>query len=182
MDARSDPKDEWFDRPSKRLAIYPLESATSFASRLARLKGAPSLTNWCADVGIGRSDLMAGRSSALARLAHLGNIDLDLLTHHAVMDRGRHGERLLGQDMRAGALSWGQVRASPARGFVMQGAGGGSGLGRGGGHGPAAGDTREIWPHWSFSGAGRGVPALFERRESRGGGSSGRRKTQAVQF
>ncbi len=158
MDARSDPKDEWFDRPSKRLAIYPLESATSFASRLARLKGAPSLTNWCADVGIGRSDLMAGRSSALARLAHLGNIDLDLLTHHAVMDRGRHGARLLGQDMRAGALSWGQVRASPARGFVMQGAGGGSGLGRGG-QGPAAGDTREVCPHWSFQALGAaGLP------------------------
>lgn len=114
MNTGLDAKDEWLNRPSKRLEIYPLESATSFASRLARLKGAPSLTNWCADVGIGRSDLMAGRSSALARLAHLGNIDLDLLTHHAVMDKGRHGARLLGQDMRAGALSWGQVRACPA--------------------------------------------------------------------
>ena len=114
MNARSDQKDEWLHRPSKPLEIYPLESATSFASRLARLKGAPSLTNWCADVGISRSDLMAGRSSALVRLAHLGNIDLDLLTHHAVMDKGRHGARLLGQDMRAGALSWGQVRACPA--------------------------------------------------------------------
>ena len=105
MNAGGDPRDDWLHRPSKRLEIFPLESATSFASRLARLKGAPSLASWCADVGIGRSDLMAGRSSALARLAQLGEIDLDLLTHHAVIDKGRHGARLLGQDMRAGAIS-----------------------------------------------------------------------------
>lgn len=116
MNAGSDPKDEWLHLPSKRLEIFPLESARSFASRLARLKGAPSLASWCADVGIGRSDLMAGRSSALGRLAHLGNIDLDLLTHHAVMDKGRHGARLLGQDMRGLAPSHGVRcgRAPPA--------------------------------------------------------------------
>jgi hypothetical protein len=114
MNTGSDPNTEWLRLPSKRLEIFPLESATSFASRLARLKGAPSLVNWCEDVGVGRSDLMAGRNSALAQLARLGDIDLGLLTHHAVIQKGRHGARLLGQDMRAGALSWGRVRACPA--------------------------------------------------------------------
>jgi hypothetical protein len=120
MNTGTDPKAEWLHLPSKRLEIFPLESATSFASRLARLKGAPSLAGWCTDVGIVPSDLTAGRNSALLQLAHLGDIDLCLLTHHAVIDKGRHGARLLGQDMRAGALSWGRFgHAQPAYGMTL---------------------------------------------------------------
>jgi len=91
MNTGTDPKDEWLQLPSKRLEIFPLESATSFASRLARLKGAPSLAGWCTDVGIVPSDLTAGRRAALARLAQLGEIDLGVLSHHAVLGvQSRH--------------------------------------------------------------------------------------------
>ncbi|RGP36140.1 hypothetical protein D1012_17225 [Pseudotabrizicola alkalilacus] len=87
------------------MEIFPLESATSVASHLARQKGAPSLASWCTDVGIALSDLTAGQRVALARLAQLGEVDIGVLSHHAVIDKGRHGVLLLGHDMRGCALS-----------------------------------------------------------------------------
>lgn len=51
------------------------ESATSFASRLARRNGVPRLITFCSDVGIDYFELVNGNPAEIQRLAALGSID-----------------------------------------------------------------------------------------------------------
>ena len=51
------------------------ESATSFASRLARRNGVPRLIAFCSDVGIDYLALVNGDPVEIQRLAVLGDID-----------------------------------------------------------------------------------------------------------
>lgn len=63
----------------KRLPLcvphMPGESATSFASRLARRNGVRRLVTFCSDVGLDYSQLMNGAPAEIERLAALGGAD-----------------------------------------------------------------------------------------------------------
>ncbi|MDF2143280.1 TniQ family protein [Paenirhodobacter sp. CAU 1674] len=60
-----------------RVEFRPGESATSFASRLARRNGAPRLITFCSDVGIDYFNLVNGGPEDIARLAGLGATSAD---------------------------------------------------------------------------------------------------------
>lgn len=58
-----------------RVDYVPGESATSFASRLARRKGVPRLVPFCSDIGIDYGQLTNGAPTEIERLAALGGTD-----------------------------------------------------------------------------------------------------------
>lgn len=66
-----------FDALPLRIDWKPGESATSFASRLARRNGAPRLITFCSDVGLDYFNLVNGAPEDIARLAVLGNANAE---------------------------------------------------------------------------------------------------------
>lgn len=62
-----------------RVTCIPGETATSFASRLARRNGVRRLVTFCSDVGIDYSQLMNGAPAEIERLATLGGADHRIL-------------------------------------------------------------------------------------------------------
>jgi len=61
------------------IPLMPHETATSFASRLARRNGVPRLITFCSDVGINYFALANGDAVEVKRLADLGGVDLEAL-------------------------------------------------------------------------------------------------------
>lgn len=98
----------------KRIELMPMESATSFLSRIAALKRAPSVSDFCYDIGLSLADVRLGRPAAIARLAKLGEVDPDQLAYQSCTRLSAIDVRILGFTFPERLLNLRQVRVCPA--------------------------------------------------------------------
>lgn len=97
-----------------RVPLGDGETPTSFCSRLALRNCYADVQEFCSDMGIQFQQIIDGDQSALARLAELGDVDIERLTRWAVYQRSDLFHSIQGQILPRSALRLLLVRVCPA--------------------------------------------------------------------